>query len=128
MKINAISVIALSAILALCALWMNGNKESKLGGLDYNRLTSFTQATTSIGMYAINKSTLLAADSGRQWVSITHLSPATCYIHFGDASSTAADMPLYGTTTFVMDETNMYRGVITALCSATTTFYYTIGQ
>jgi len=109
-----ILVFILGALIFLCV--KTGTNTAKLGSsMDYNELTTVTAVSTSIP--STGKNTILAGNGARSYAIIQNVSTtATCYIHFGDATSTNNDYILKGDS-YVIDNTNLFTGKITGHCS-----------
>lgn len=108
--------IYLSVIMLGLLIFLVINKPApSFGSMVDNEIGTITHSSSSIP--ATGKNTVLASNSARNYAIIQNVSStATCYIHFGDATSTNNDYILKGDS-FVIDTSNRYTGKITAHCS-----------
>jgi hypothetical protein len=108
--------IYLSVIILGLLIFLVINKPTtSFGSAETITLSTFTHASTSIA--ATGKNTVLAANSARSYAIVQNVSTtATCYIYFGDATSTNNAYILKGDS-FVINKDNLYRGKITGICS-----------
>jgi len=111
-KFNAfLSVIILGILIFLVI----SKPAPSFGSMVDNEIGTMTHSSSSIP--ATGKNTILASNSARNYAIIQNVSTtATCYIHFGDATSTVNDYILKGDS-YIIDTSNRYTGKITGHCS-----------
>ncbi len=115
-----IEYIIIAIMLIVC--FFSFNQPKKLGSLDVNILSNFTQSTSTVGNYPAVKTTLVAGTSARSYLVIKNQETSVdLYLHFGDATATlATSYRLKPGEEWVFDKDNLYQGTITAFASSAT--------
>lgn len=114
-------LIVLGIILAMgTLLWRS---ESNFGqGSEYNSFSSPTQATSSLSIYSW--SSVVAANSGRQYMMLCNEGPGNAYLGLG-ATSTFSSGSHVGVrvnsgSCYEMNKNNMFTGIVYGLASTST--------
>jgi hypothetical protein len=127
MKIyNIIISLVITLVLAVIVSGQfdiyNAVAGNKLGALQTTGENSFSNVTTSSSVDALATSTtILAANTNRQYVRITNLSANDVFLGLGTTSIASKGISIAASSTYEINPLNLFKGAIYGVASATST-------